>query len=76
MKKKPVLVVLTAGMEFESPWMGKGKIVSFFSDPNFGRMVNIYWYRMGIEQIHTADAIEHEVRLELRNLERKKRLTR
>jgi len=60
-----VHTTLTAGYQFDSPWMGKGKVVSISGD-----WCDVYWDGMGIVQMHSVEQILHEIRLEQKNKER------
>jgi hypothetical protein len=63
-------ISLTFGMKFDSPWLGKGTIVKFHSDPQFGTMVHVLWDFMNNVTTHLESAIVHEVWLEKKNVER------
>lgn len=59
-------VTLQVGMNFYSPWLGNGTIVSFYTDSYLGDMTEVLWHTMNIVQKHTVSSIEHEVRLGLK----------
>jgi mannitol-specific phosphotransferase system IIBC component len=66
---KKTNITLVAGMEFESPWMGKAKVITVNGDD-----CDIFWYRMGIIQSHITELIIDEIALEQKNKKREENL--